>query len=130
MDPRASWPANLYPLATQEGQAIPLDVVKPQRLVIAAVNDVIPLVATDRMLMVLSLDQPCILKFKEGESGSSLQGAAVIQKDKQVYLAVPYYADQTVEVIQVGATAPSAVFLQFIEVWEGVANSQRLRTSY
>lgn len=130
MDPRATQPANLYPIATQEGQWIPLDAVKPQRLAIAAADDIITITAVDRLLIASPVAGSCVLQFRPGVSGALQQGAIFVRKDSDRIIVIPYFEEQQITVRAVSPEAGFAVYLQFIEVWEGMANTRRLSKGY
>lgn len=128
-DPRASIPPDTYPLATQDGQAIPLDVVKPTRLLILAAGDEEALTEQDILAFITATKGPAIIRFTPS-SGNNRPGAMFIPQDKTRKIALPYYELQTIACEAIaGETAPVA-YVQFIENWSGIISSLRFKLGY
>ena len=122
-------PREIYPLATQNGQAIPLDIVKPVKMTkLAVASDSLASItfASDHEIAFLYSDVDVVLSFT-GES-FTLPLANGTEYNDAIF--VPAYTLMTVEVLAGAGKAVSLagsgyLIIQFVEKWAALAIPNR-----
>ena len=118
-----STPSEVYPFATQDGKAIPLDILKPSSLVFYAFTDVAKtdiVIPTTSQVAIFLASEACLLSF-EGSlialtSGIEYTKTLLIPKD----VIVASVIQGTFAQIR-GLTASGTLYVQLIEKWAGLA---------
>ena len=114
----------VYPFATQDGQAIPLDILRPSGLVLIAFTDSASVeleVPDDQSVAIFIATSTCAIQF-----GSVLPAPLVGSTLYPDTLLVP--AGQAVASVLspglcsvLGLSSDGQLFVQFIEKWAGLA---------
>lgn len=121
-------PAGVYPFATQDGKAIPLDVIKPTGVIpksFTSSADSLLTIPADAVVGTFTTTKACIVKFGSVISsladGVEILNAILVPADSTVTVALtpgPAYIR--------GLSESGTVYLQLIEKWVGLA----LNTQY
>lgn len=118
-------PAGIYPFSTQDGKAIPLDIIKPKGLISCAyTNGVVAhcVIPPDGSVGVLTSSFPCILRF--GAVDMPVPPVDGVYYPDAVYIpagGIITVALTPGPVSVVGAATKSGVlYIQLIEQWAGL----------
>lgn len=116
-------PSEIYPFATQDGKAIPLDILKPAALSFfdftsAAKADIT--ISQESSVVMLLATEVCILSFNSAltalTAGAEYLNAVLVPKNIIVSCLLPGYSAQVR-----GVTASGVLYIQSIEKWSGLA---------
>lgn len=124
-----STPIGVYPFATQDGKAIPLDIIKAKSVImqsfIAGAGTAITIPATATVGVLIS-DKACLLRF-----GTTLPASLIANTEYADTVLVP--SGSIVVVAMTPGTAyvrglseAGTIYIQLIEKWAGLA----LNTQY
>ena len=120
---------NRYPLATADGQAIPLDVVRPNSsvqiaLVIGAGSAALSL-PTSTEVMVVYTDNDCLIQFAASAAVATAYVAGTIKADSFFIpastLVVLSPIPEKPSFSLIGITAAGIAYINFLEKWSGMA---------
>jgi hypothetical protein len=123
-------PNTLYPFATQDGKAIPLDIIKSSGLMlrtfgVSAASFTIP---AGVAVAALIASNPCVLRF-----GTTLPDNLVEDELYSDTILIPKDMVVTASVVPgtayvKGLTSTGKLYLQFFEKWAGLALDRQFST--
>lgn len=119
----ANTPSELYPFATQDGKAIPLDILKPQGLLIlpfttdAVASISLPAGSTVAMLIA---SEACLVSFDHSlatvPTNEFLSEVLLVPYNNVVSCSIP-----SLDIKIRGVDNPGTLYVQLIEKWAGLA---------
>lgn len=120
-----SRPAELYPLSTQDGTPIPLDIIKPLGLIVQSFTGVTAsfLLPSDYPVVIITTDKACFLGFDvdpfDIEDGAFIGGILYIPENSTMTVAIP----EDVYSINVLAATNEAgsVVVQMVQQWASIS---------
>lgn len=123
-------PAGVYPFATQDGKAIPLDIIKPISIItktFVSGSDSSLVIPSGAVVGTITATKDCILRFGFAVGslvdGAELSDSVFLPENATITLAL------TVGTAYVRGIANSgSIYIQLIEKWAGLAlNAQYQR---
>ena len=113
-------PIDAYPFATQDGKAIPLDILRPSGLYRLATGSLITLPEGSEVAAIHAIGGSALLGF-----GGSIPPELVLETYYPQALFVPAEGTVIVRVpdlvVSVSASAATTVYVQLIAKWAGLA---------
>lgn len=124
----------LYPFGTNNGEAIPLDVVCPRGILLIEFEDGISsdsfLIPEDIYALTVMANQPCSVQFAEADavasrvtSGSFKEDALFVVPDIHMVVAPPAFKRS---IAVVGEDASGTVVFQFLRKWSGMMSRAQI----
>jgi hypothetical protein len=119
-------PQDVYPLATKDNRAIPLDIVRPRDFVFLAPNGQIARQESHRLLYCESVGGPALLSFQETlelpAANTIAPGLCYIPWGLIIAVAIPEDVQYLgcVPMPSSSAGANIGIAIQFIETWQAI----------
>ena len=120
---------NRYPLATADGQAIPLDVVRPNSSVLRSFNAAIGSAAlsmpASTEVMVIYADKDCLIQFAASAAVAATYVDGTLKADSFFIpastLMVLSPIPEKTSFSLIGLTVAGIAYINFLEKWSGMA---------
>lgn len=132
----ANTPVDAYPLSTQDHRPIPLDAVRPVRLLSGTADSVFALAANEHLMLVESSGAPCVIVFEDKAFSTDLTEAMYIPQagyvawGTQAAIAIPYKAARVLKILQLPDLPAPAVRIQLIQLWADIRPSAQFARQY
>lgn len=118
-----------YPLATADGQAIPLDVIRPNSSVLRAFTtgdgSAALSVPANVEVMIVVADQDCLIQFDTSAASATAYTDGTIKADSIFIFAntliVVSPAPEKLSFSFIGISAAGNAYITFLEKWSGLA---------
>ena len=114
-------PTQLYPFATQDGKAIPLDIIGPAALVVLANAESITLPAGYEVAAFHAVNNDAVVSFTEAPPGGGLVNGALYQNMLYVPRNGIVIAKLASLTLYVAAATDALLYVQLLEKWSGLA---------
>ena len=120
---------NRYPLSTSDGQAIPLDVIRPnssvQIALVTGAGSAALSLPTSTEVMVVYATQDCLIQFATTDAAATAFVAGTIKTDSifipasTIIVLSPVPEKTSFSLIAL--SAPGSAYITFLEKWSGMA---------